>query len=144
MKKHISGSGESYGIVFAGLVLFFMAAYSIINDNLLNFVVFASATVLLIISACIFIRKSRADFSEYIKMITETREGMSGDAISKFPLPMAVLQIDGQISWFNDLFAEMVGTGELYNVIISEIMPELRWSEILKSKGSIYTYASPR
>jgi c-di-AMP phosphodiesterase-like protein len=142
MKKRLSGSSESYGIVFAGLILFFMAIYSIFNDNLINFAVFASTALLLTIYACIFVKKSRADFSEYIKMITETREGMSGDAISKFPLPMAVLQINGQISWFNDLFAEMVGTGELYNVIIGEIMPELRWSEILKSTGSIYTYAS--
>jgi len=142
MKKRVSASSESYGIIFAGLILFFMAVYSVINDNLLNFVIFAASAVILIIYACFFIRKSRADFSEYIKMITETREGMSGDAISKFPLPMAVLQINGQISWFNDLFAEMVGTGELYNVIIGEIMPELKWSEILKSTGSIYTYAS--
>lgn len=142
MKKYAVNSSLRYGIIFADLILFIMAFYSALKGDFKNLVVFAASFCVLFIYTFIVIRKSRADFSEYVKMITQEREGMSSDAISKFPLPMAVLQINGQISWFNDLFAEMVGTGELYNVIIGEIMPELRWSEILKSTGSIYTYAS--
>lgn len=142
MKKRVVSSSEGYGIIFADLILFFMAIYSFFKSDYISFSVFAVTASLLAVYTAIAMKRSRADFSEYVKMITEKREGMSGDAISKFPLPMAVLQINGQISWFNDLFAEMVGTGELYNVVIGEIMPELRWSEILKSNGSIYTYAS--
>lgn len=141
MKKRISG-GDIYGNLFAVFVLIAAAVYSLVSKDMLSFVIFASGAVLLVICTAIFTIKSRASFSEYVKMITKKKEGMSEDAISKFPLPMAVLQINGQISWFNDLFAEMVGSAELYNVLISEIMPELRWSEILKSTGSIYTYAS--
>ena len=142
MKKHTMGGAEIYGILFALIILLCMAIYSISSGNMTDFTVFAVSTLLLGVFSAIYFKKSRADFSEYVKMITEKREGMSGDAISKFPLPMAVLQINGQISWFNDLFADMVGTGELYNVVIGDIMPELRWSEILKSTGSICTGAS--
>ena len=141
MKKRING-GDIYGNLFAVFILIAASIYSLFSEDILSSVIFALGAVLLIICTVIFTIKSRASFSEYVKMITKKKEGMSEDAISKFPLPMAVLQINGQISWFNDLFAEMVGTAELYNVIISEIMPELRWSEILKSTGSIYTYAS--
>ena len=141
MKKHING-GDIYGNLFAVFILVAAAVYSLISENMPEFVIFASGAVLLVICTVIFTIKSRASFSEYVKMITKKKEGMSEDAIINFPMPMAVLQINGQISWFNDLFAEMVGSAELYNVIISEIMPELKWSEILKSTGSIYTYAS--
>lgn len=141
MKKRITG-GEVYGIAFAVFLLTVTAIYSFLSKNMTDFAVFASGAVLLLISAVILTKRSRASFSKYVKMITEKKEGMSEDAISKFPLPMAVLQINGQISWFNDLFSEMVGSSELYNVVISDIMPELRWSEILKSTGSIYTYAT--
>ncbi|HAL63034.1 MAG TPA: phosphoesterase [Clostridiales bacterium] len=142
MKKRLVNNSLRHGIIFADLILLIMSVYSIINGDFNSSLIFAVSFCILVIYTFIVIKKSRSDFSKYVKMITEEREGMSGDAISKFPLPMAVLQINGQISWFNDLFSEMVGTGELYNVIIGEIMPELRWSEILKSTGSIYTYAS--
>ena len=141
MKKRIGG-GDIYGNLFAVFILFAASLYSFISKNATESIVFAASAVFLLICTVIFSRKSRKSFSEYVKMIAEKKEGMSGDAISKFPLPMAVLQINGQISWFNDLFSEMLGTAELYNVVISEIMPELKWSEILKSTGSIYTYAS--
>ena len=141
MKKRING-GNIYATLFADLVLIAASVYSLLSENTIDFAIFASAAVLLTVCAVIFEKKSRVSFSEYVKMITEKKEGMSGDAISKFPLPMAVLKINGQISWFNDLFSEMVDSSELYNVVISDIMPELRWSEILKSTGSIYTYAS--
>ena len=141
MKKHIR-VGDVYGTVLAIFILVGTAVYSLLSENITDFIIFASGAVLLTLCSIVFTIKSRASFSEYVKMITKKKEGMSGDAISKFPLPMAVLQINGQISWFNDLFAEMAGSTELYNVVISDIMPDLRWSEILKSTGSIYTYAS--
>ena len=141
MKKHIR-VGDVYGTVLAIFILVGTAVYSLLSENITDFIIFASGAVLLTLCSIVFTIKSRASFSEYVKMITKKKEGMSGDAISKFPLPMAVLQINGQISWFNDLFAEMAGSTELYNVVISDIMPDLRWSEILESTGSIYTYAS--
>ncbi|MBQ7751667.1 MAG: DHH family phosphoesterase [Clostridia bacterium] len=141
MKKRING-GNIYATLFADLVLIAASIYSLLSENTIDFAIFILSAVLLTVCSAIFEKKSRVSFSEYVKMITEKKEGMSGDAISKFPLPMAVLKINGQISWFNDLFSEMVDSSELYNVVISDIMPELRWSEILKSTGSIYTYAS--
>ena len=141
MKKRING-GNIYATLFADLVLIVASIYSLLSKNTIDFAIFTLAAILLTVCAVIFTKKSHASFSEYVKMITEKKEGMSGDAISKFPLPMAVLKINGQISWFNDLFSEMVDSSELYNLVISDIMPELRWSEILKSTGNIYTYAT--
>ena len=100
-------------------------------------VLFVGALILSIVSA-LFARSSKKSFNEYVKMITAQNAGMSSDAISKFPLPMAVWQI----SWYNDLFAGMLGSAELYNIVISEVRPELKWSEILKSTKGIYTFAS--
>lgn len=141
MKKRING-GDIYGTLLAVLILIAVAVRSFISENMIDFSIFAASAVFLLLCAVIFTRRSKASFSEFVKMITEKKEGISGDAISKFPLPMAVLQINGQISWYNDLFSEMIGSSELYNVVISELMPELRWSEILKSTNGIYTYAS--
>lgn len=142
MKKRYNGGQDAAGEIIAVILLVLSGAFSFFRDENLIGAVLVFAGVVLAIIAVILAGRSKKDFSEYVKMITSQREGMSSDAISKFPLPMAVLQINGQISWYNDLFVEMLGSGDLYNIVIGDVMPELKWSEILKSTKGIYTYAT--
>ena len=86
----------------------------------------------------IIVNKNKArDMAEYIGMITSAGTGMAQDAISRFPLAMAVLSIDGQIMWYNDMFSDLVGNSDLYSIVLPSIMPDLRWPEILKSVEKI-------
>jgi len=142
MKKNLNNTTQITEAVIADTVLLAVAVYSYLQDNFKDFLVFICAAVLLTVFSFVLIRKSRKSFDNYIKLITEKRDGLSSDAIGKFPLPMAVLQIDGKISWFNDLFSQMIGSIDLYGVVISEIIPDLKWSEILKSDGYVSTFIS--
>lgn len=141
MKKRYGTNTEIIGISIAITVLVILGGYSLYEGSMLQGYIQIGAAVLLAIYGFVYSGRIKKSFSEYVKMVTSQREGMSSDAISKFPLPMAVLQINGQISWYNDLFSEMLGSSDLYNIVISDVMPDLKWSEILKSNGSIYTYA---
>ena len=141
MKKRYSTNAEFIGIYIAAVALAVCGVLSIYQGSAHSGCTELAIAVAMGIYGIIFSKKNKKSFSEYVKMVTSSKEGMSGDAISKFPLPMAVLQINGQISWYNDLFAEMLGSSDLYNIVISDVMPDLKWSEILKSTGSIYTYA---
>lgn len=82
-------------------------------------------------------KKRSRDMAEYIDMITSTSSTMANDAISRFPLPMAVLSVDGHVMWYNDQFTEMLGNHDPYGVKLSDSMPDLRWSEMLKSVDEI-------
>lgn len=142
MKKRYKSGNSAAVIGVSILILVLCGIFTTLKEEYtVTCVLLISAVVLL---ACgIWIGKiSKKGFGEYVKMITSQSSGMSSDAISKFPLPMAVLQINGQVSWYNDLFSEMLGSNDLYNIVIGEIMPELKWSEILKSTSGIYTFAS--
>ncbi|MDD6735550.1 MAG: DHH family phosphoesterase [Clostridiales bacterium] len=141
MKKRYGGSMEAAGVITAITVLLLCGIFTFYYGELVQGCVLTSVALLLGIYEAIFSARHRKKFSEFVKMLTSRREGMSSDAISKFPLPMAVLQINGQISWYNDLFAEMLGSNDLYNIVIGDVMPEIKWSEILKSTKGIYTYA---
>lgn len=143
MKKRINNGNNSEAIVIivAAAVLIISGIPGIFSDNKIHGIILIASACVLSIYGFVSSRRYKKGFAEYVKIITSKREGMSSDAISKFPLPMAVLQINGQISWYNDLFAEMLGSGDLYNIVISDVMPELKWSEILKSSSGIYTYA---
>lgn len=143
MKKRINNgnTSEAIVIIIASAVLVISGIPGIFSDNKIHGIILIASAFVLSIYGLISARRYKKGFAEYVKIITSKREGMSSDAISKFPLPMAVLQVNGQISWYNDLFAEMLGSGDLYNIVISDVMPELKWSEILKSSSGIYTYA---
>ncbi len=141
MKKRYGDKAEATVIVVQAILLALCGAFLAYNkEYMLSAVLFCAATAISVYGFIVS-KLTRKKFGEYIKMLTAEKEGMSGDAISKFPLPMAVLRINGQISWYNDLFAEMFGSNDLYNIVISDVMPELKWSEILKSTNGIYTYA---
>ncbi len=141
MKKRYGDKAEATVIVVQAVLLVLCGAVLAQNrEYILSAVLFCAAAAISIYGVIVS-KLTRKKFGEYIKMLTAEKEGMSGDAISKFPLPMAVLRINGQISWYNDLFAEMFGSNDLYNIVISDVMPELKWSEILKSTNGIYTYA---
>ena len=141
MKKRYNGGVDAAYIIVAAIVLLITGGYSIFKNDFLGGSVQLAAAVVISVAGFILSRRHKKSFADFVNMITSQKEGMSSDAISKFPLPMAVLQINGQISWYNDLFAEMLGSNDLYNIIISDVMPELKWSEILKSTNGIYTYA---
>lgn len=142
MKKRYKSGNNAVIIGVSVLILALCGAFSIYeNEYKTAGTLFVSALLILVCGGA-FEKKNKKSFGEYVKMITAQSSGMSSDAISKFPLPMAVLQINGQISWYNDLFAEMLGSNDLYNIVIGDVMPELKWSEILKSTNGIYTFAS--
>ena len=142
MKKRYGGNIDVLATILAVLSLGVCGGWSLYSGN--STIGYSELGIAFALGVYSLVSGSRnkKSFSEFVEMVTSSKEGMSGDAISKFPLPMAVLQINGQISWYNDLFAEMLGSNDLYNIVISDVMPDLKWSEILKSNGSIYTYAS--
>lgn len=140
MKKRYSKI-EAIGIIIAAATLLVCGAYSLYNKDYISVALLSSAAVFVIATGYDLNRRHKKSLTEYVEMITAQKEGMSGDAISKFPIPMAVLKINGQISWYNNMFSEMLGSNDLYNIVISDVMPELKWSEILKSQNGIYTYA---
>lgn len=142
MKKRYNNGANSVGVVIAVILLLLSGAYSFFMGDTLPGGILMLAGLVLAISGLVISKRNKKDFSDYVKMITSQKEGMSSDAISKFPLPMAVLQINGQISWYNDLFMEMLGSSDLYNIVIGDVMPELKWSDVLKSTNGIYTYAT--
>ncbi len=140
MKKR-TGNVTAISVIIASVTLFLCGVYSVYNRNYLGAALEFGATLFVALSGYVLSLRNKKSFADFVEMITAQKEGMSGDAISKFPLPMAVLKINGQISWYNDLFSEMLGSDDLYDIVISDVMPELRWSKILQSQNGIYTYA---
>lgn len=116
--------------VFAGVGVYEL---SLNNVKMAAVELLVAALVLIYVIVVRFMRKR--DMAAYMSMITERGDNVSHNAMTMLPLPMVVLSVDGFIMWYNDLFVDMVKTETLYNVPVYEIIPDIKWSEILKSEN---------
>jgi c-di-AMP phosphodiesterase-like protein len=86
-------------------------------------------------------RKRMQEMYSYVAMISEKGTSTTKDAILSFPMPMAVLQIDGAVMWYNDKFAAIFDDKNLYGIALNTVVPDLRWSDVLKSTNGIHVDA---
>lgn len=138
MKKNIKHQPLTAGIVLSILILLAAGVVNYVrySNAVLAFSEITTGIILAIY--CVIIKKRHSkDFAEYVKLVTTRNSTMANDAISRLPLATVILRIDGRIMWYNDLFSEMFGGCELYEVALSNLMPEVKWSEILKASDSI-------
>ncbi len=82
-----------------------------------------------------FIREKSA--GRYLQILEEQSSHASTDVLCSLPMPTAILQIDGHILWFNNLFADMINKKSLFDTPIQEIFPDLKWSDVLKSTENV-------
>lgn len=138
MKKNVKSQPYTMGVLVS-IILFIAsgaAAYLIHDDiPLAALQIFCGA--MLAIYYFVLKKRHSKDIVEYAKLVSTQNSAMANDAISKFPLATVILRIDGRILWYNDLFSEMTDNKDLYEVAISNIIPDLKWSEILKASDSI-------
>lgn len=130
-------------IVFTLLFLcsFFMisdGAFGIIGGNGGYFSAaeaFVGAAII-IYTACI-IRRRKRDMNEYVDMIVRQSGNLTSEVLTKFPLPMLILSVDGGIMWHNDTVSEIFKNNSLYGIQLSQLLPELKWTDILKMTNGI-------
>ena len=108
-------SPEYYGLAIAEAVLFLVLL-------LLNFID----------------KKYRAhDVSEYAKKLSEHMDSATKDSLVNFPFPMVVTQLDGKVSWYNQGFMKIVEGENLFDKYISDIVEDLKWSDVLRMHEGI-------
>lgn len=100
-----------------------------------NYIIAAieAAAGLLIIGATLLLCKLRRDMTaKYIHRLLENGDGISENAVTSVPMPMAICGIDGTVRWFNAMFAACFGGGKLPDEMLDDCIPKLKWSEVLK------------
>ena len=73
------------------------------------------------------------DMAEFMSFIAGRSGSMTNEVISHFPKAMLVLSIDGKIVWYNDKALEIFSLNDLYDISVTQLLPQLKWTEILKT-----------
>ncbi len=138
MKKITKKQPMTPGIILGILILFSSGICSLyFKDSYIIPIVDIALALALFVYFIISKKKHSKDLEEYIKLVSTQNGTMANDAISRFPLATAILGVDGRILWYNNLLSKMFDDKDLYEMSISTIMPDLKWSEILKSSDEI-------
>ena len=138
MKKHYSRHSFFWGLIICVCVFAGVGIYDIYKGNDLHVALAELVFAALLLVYIIVVRAMRKrDMSAYMSMIIKREDSISHDAINRLPIPVAVLSVDGLIMWFNDPFVKMSGSDALYNKAITEMIPDIKWNEILKSTDGV-------
>lgn len=81
-------------------------------------------------------RKKVSEITEYISNLAMHTANAATDSMLNTPMPLAVLDLTGNIVWHNEIFADMTG-GNHYQQHISDIVPEIEILKILEKRQDI-------
>ena len=80
----------------------------------------------------VFFRRG-SETKNYIDIMNDKENISSGNVLRFFPMPICIMNISGDIVWYNDKMTEMIGINDLYGVKIENVIPSLKWSSVIKS-----------
>ncbi len=134
MKKIYNGHSFLGGLLICISVFLGVGLYDLYLNNIKISAVEIGLAVLLLVYVIIVRVMRKRDMDTYMSMIVERGDNVSHNAVTMLPMPMVVLSVDGFIMWYNDMFVDIVNEEKLYNVPLYELIPDIKWTEILKSE----------
>ncbi len=103
------------------------------NKNL-KYLAVAEAVLFAVLILLKYLEKRRrtTDVSDYVFQLNEHMDTATKESLVNFPFPMVVVYLDGKVSWYNQGFSKIVGGEVLFEKYISDVIPQLRWSDVLR------------
>lgn len=138
MKKAYSYTMRRY--MYAAFVTALLLAFSSGIMFYYKHFIIAAALGITAVCAIVFVVATNArqkdSVSRYIDKIIESGDSnISVDLLSSLPEPVVVCGIDGTVRWYNDLFLDVIKGVKPELEALEDLIPELKWSEVLKCPG---------
>ena len=116
-KMFASNTSIFLGILFALAILPLIIGNNIVL-SVIGFAVFIASTIYS------FIRESKRekDILEYIRNLSFHTDSSSKNSLLYFPLPLSLIRSDGSVIWYNDKFASIFGTNDVFDANIKLIL----------------------
>lgn len=79
------------------------------------------------------------EWTEYIQNLSLDIDETTKKAIINLPIPLCILEFDGNISWYNGKFYDMIGQKDLLDKNIEDIVKNLNLRKVLNENKEMYT-----
>lgn len=81
-------------------------------------------------------RVKNKKWERYIESLSSEMDSASRHAILNLPIPLILVDFDGQISWYNSKFSDMVDDKSLLNQNINQVFNNLTIDDLVRGKGT--------
>lgn len=81
----------------------------------------------------------KREWNKYIQTLSLDMDETTKKAIMNLPIPLCILEFDGNISWYNNKFYEMTGSSDLLGENIDNITKNLNLRKVLNENKEMYT-----
>lgn len=84
----------------------------------------------------------KKEWNRYIETLSLDIDETTKKAIMNLPIPLCILEFDGNISWYNKKFYEMTQSSDLLGENIDNIVKNLNLRKVLNENKELYTEVS--
>lgn len=128
--------------IFSGVMLI-AAGAAVYNKHIpyIHLILMAAGVVVIALSLLLKLKRRRV-MEKYLDDVADIAGGVTSNIISAFPLPMSVINIDGSIRWYNDLFLQLFSGKDLFGMQIEDLIKDIKWGDVLKSASLIEKHVS--
>ncbi len=124
----------SVGVIISVIVIFISGLMSLMQSQFkYGFVEIILAGVIGVYFM-LYRKAKRRLMREYASIVFSIDREMPENAFESIPMPVIVAQVDSNIMWCNDKFRSMFGGQEMLNMHLSEVLPDVKWEEVLKAE----------
>lgn len=81
----------------------------------------------------------KREWNRYIQNLSLDMDETTKKAVMNLPIPLCILEFDGNISWYNNKFYEMTGSSDLIGENIDNIIKNLNLRKVLNENKEMYT-----
>ena len=81
----------------------------------------------------------KKEWNRYIQNLSIDMDETTKKAVMNLPIPLCILEFDGNINWYNNKFYEMTGSPDLLGENIDNIIQNLDLRKVLNENKEMYT-----
>lgn len=139
-KKFYSTFETGIGLPVVLLSAFTIASL-IVSKDIYLFIAQLGIILLYILFNALMKERKRRSIAKYMKSMVSKLDAAARESLIRFPLPLSVIGVSGEIIWYNEAFSEAVektvGVGALFGQDVTRIAKELDLSVLSKDKGTL-------
>ena len=125
--EHNNNKTTTYYFMTGGFYIAIILILAVITFFSNVYLAAAELVLAIALGVVAYIYKCRSEkkISNMFENMTLHIGSATRNALMQFPLPTLIIEKDGKIKWYNDLFSSVFGEHHLYDKSVAELFPEL-------------------
>lgn len=117
------------------LLLFFVGVSAKYADYPVGAAPLASLIVLYLAFEFYLIWRQKKSFISFMENFDFCLSDTTGVSLVKYPAPVVIIDLGGEIKWYNGNFRKMMGGKEIFGLKVQSLIPEIQVNKLTESRG---------